>query len=282
MKKSIIAFATAVAILSMALAGCGSNTSSSTQTSSADTVSNTSSTQSRVNPDSDQPVGYQLELPKDGEEYAIIETSMGAMKMRLFANATPKTVENFTTLAKQGYYDGQIFHRVINEFMIQGGDPTGTGTGGKNIWDTDGFEDEFAANLLNIRGSVAMANRGKNTNGSQFFINQKKPESFEGWDYYTTLFQNFRENQQSFLESYGSCPNMFRVRDNVKNLYEQYGGNPKLDGYYSVNQTGHTVFGQVFEGLEVLDSIAAVEVDNADKPVTDVVIQTIKIEVYNA
>lgn len=276
MKKQIIGFIAATAVLSIALVGCGSAAPSSSVSSSV------SSTESRVNSDANEPVGYQLEMPKDGEEIAIIETSMGTMKMRLFANAAPKTVENFTTLAKKGYYDGQIFHRVINDFMIQGGDPTGTGTGGENIWGTDGFEDEFNANLLNIRGSVAMANKGKNTNGSQFFINQKKAESFEGWDYYVSLHQKFRQDQASFISSYGSCPNMYRVTDEVMNLYEQHGGSPMLDGYYSVNQKGHTVFGQVFEGLDVLDKIAAVEVDSkTDKPVTDVVINSVKIEEYH-
>lgn len=136
---------------------------------------------------------------------------------------------------------------------------------------------------MNIRGSVAMANRGKNTNGSQFFINQKKAESFEGWDYYTSLYNNFRQNQSAFLQAYGSCPNVYRITDDVKTLYEQNGGSPTLDGYYSVNQTGHTVFGQIFEGLDVLDAIAAVETDsNTDKPLTDVVINSITIEQYHA
>lgn len=281
MKKQIIALLAAALVVGTALVGCGSDDGQSSQTSSTD--SSVSTVSSRVNPDASEPVGYQLELPKDGEEIAVIETSMGTMKMRLFANAAPKTVENFTTLAKQGYYDGQIFHRVINDFMIQGGDPTGTGSGGESIWGANGFEDEFNANLLNIRGSVAMANRGKNTNGSQFFINQKKAESFEGWDYYQSLYQNFRQNQSAFIQAYGSCPNVYRITDDVKKIYEQNGGSPKLDGYYSVNQTGHTVFGQVFDGLDVLDKIAAVEVDsNTDKPKTDVVIESIKIEPYKA
>ena len=253
MKKQMIGLLAAVVAISAALVGCGSNNGQSSQASSAE--SSVSSTVSRVNEDADKPVGYQLDLPAEGEEIAVIDTNMGVMKMRLFPNAAPKTVENFTTLAKQGYYNGQIFHRVINDFMIQGGDPTGTGTGGENIWGTDGFEDEFNANLLNIRGSVAMANRGN----------------------------NFRQNQSAFLQAYGSCPNIYRITDDVKTLYEQNGGSPTLDGYYSVNQTGHTVFGQIFEGLDVLDAIAAVETDsNTDKPLTDVVINSITIEQYHA
>ncbi len=225
----------------------------------------------------------QLDLENAKGPKAVIKTNRGDITVQLFPEQAPKTVKNFVELAKKGYYDGVIFHRVIPDFMIQGGDPTGTGTGGENIWGTEGFEDEFNANLLNIRGSVAMANRGKNTNGSQFFINQKKAESFEGWDYYTSLYNNFRQNQSAFLQAYGSCPNVYRITDDVKTLYEQNGGSPTLDGYYSVNQTGHTVFGQIFEGLDVLDAIAAVETDsNTDKPLTDVVINSITIEQYHA
>ena len=221
--------------------------------------------------------------PKVGDTVAVLHTNYGDIAMSFFPKYAPKGVENFQTLAKEKKYNNSIFHRVIKNFMIQGGDPTGTGTGGENIWGTEGFEDEFNANLLNIRGSVAMANRGKNTNGSQFFINQKKAESFEGWDYYTSLYNNFRQNQSAFLQAYGSCPNVYRITDDVKTLYEQNGGSPTLDGYYSVNQTGHTVFGQIFEGLDVLDAIAAVETDsNTDKPLTDVVINSITIEQYHA
>ena len=278
MKKQVIALLTAALLAGAVFTGCGSDGQSSQPE-----TSSVSSTSSRVNADADKPVGYQLELPQEGEEIAVIDTSMGTMKMRLFPNAAPKAVENFTTLAKQGYYNGQIFHRVINNFMIQGGDPTATGMGGKNIWDTDGFEDEFVANLLNIRGSVAMANSGKNTNGSQFFINQKKADDFEGWDYYTNLYNTFRQDPTTYLQYYGSCPNVYRITDEVKALYEQQGGSPSLDGYYSVNQRGHTVFGQVFEGLDVLDSIAAVETDSStDKPLQDVTVNSITIEEYHA
>ena len=118
MKKQMIGLLAAVVAISAALVGCGSNNGQSSQVSSAE--SSVSSTVSRVNEDADKPVGYQLDLPAEGEEIAVIDTNMGVMKMRLFPNAAPKTVENFTTLAKQGYYNGQIFHRVINDFMIQG------------------------------------------------------------------------------------------------------------------------------------------------------------------
>ncbi|AXX94260.1 peptidylprolyl isomerase [Arcobacter ellisii] len=101
---------------------------------------------------------------------ALFETSKGNIEIELRPDLAPKAVENFTTLAKKGYYNGQIFHRVIQNFMIQGGDPTGTGTGGESIWNQP-FEDEFAPNaVFDKAGILAMANKGPNTNGSQFFI----------------------------------------------------------------------------------------------------------------
>ena len=101
---------------------------------------------------------------------ATIETTKGNIKIELRADIAPKTVENFVTHSKNDYYNGQIFHRVIKDFMIQGGDPTGTGTGGESIWN-EPFKDEFAPNaVFDKAGILAMANRGPNTNGSQFFI----------------------------------------------------------------------------------------------------------------
>ena len=119
-------------------------------------------------------LGYQLDPPKAGEQVAVLDTSMGTIKIRLFPEEAPKTVENFTGLIEKGYYDGLTFHRVIDDFMIQGGDPNGDGTGGESIWG-EPFEDEFSETLVNLRGSLAMANSGANTNGSQFFINQAGP-----------------------------------------------------------------------------------------------------------
>jgi peptidyl-prolyl cis-trans isomerase B (cyclophilin B) len=96
---------------------------------------------------------------------AILHTSEGAIELELYPNEAPKTVENFVKLARDGFYEGVIFHRVIPDFMIQGGDPTGTGTGGPGYE----FEDEFNEHRV-VRGALAMANAGPNTNGSQFFI----------------------------------------------------------------------------------------------------------------
>lgn len=100
----------------------------------------------------------------------VLETTQGNITLELFPKIAPKAVENFITHVKNGYYDGIVFHRIIKGFMIQGGDPTGTGRGGESIWKKP-FEDEFAPNVVfNKKGILAMANAGPRTNGSQFFI----------------------------------------------------------------------------------------------------------------
>ena len=195
----------------------------------------------------------QLALPVKGDTIAVMTTNMGTIKIKLFPEQCPKTVENFTTKAKEGYYEGIIFHRVINNFMIQGGDPTGTGRGGESIWGGS-FEDEFDLSLHNLRGALSMANAGPNTNGSQFFIVQAGV--VDG-------------NLMAQMEMIGD--KMFPA-DCIAD-YKKVGGTPWLD-------FKHTVFGQVFEGMDVVDTIAAVRVDMLDKPFDDVVIEKIEIETF--
>ena len=180
MKNKRIKTIIALAMIAAAVAtGCSSNgstsktestssASSSTTESSKETTSSTSSTDSSaiinkvfveptVYDDKEHEVGYQLEKPKVGDTVAIMETSEGTIKIRFFPEAAPKAVENFVTHAKDGYYNGLTFHRVIKDFMIQGGDPLGNGTGGESIYGKS-FEDEFSNKLFNIRGSLSMAN----------------------------------------------------------------------------------------------------------------------------
>ena len=194
---------------------------------------------------------HQLNKPTENDTIAIIKTNMGEIKIKLFPQFAPKTVENFTTHAKNGYYDGLIFHRVIKDFMIQGGDPTGTGCGGESIWGRS-FEDEFTSELHNLRGALSMANAGPNTNGSQFFIVQANncPEDF--------IMQMKQIDEKVF-------PN------ECVEAYEEIGGTPWLD-------FRHTVFGQVYDGMDVVDAIANVATKAQDKPVSDVIIETIIIE----
>jgi len=122
--------------------------------------------------ENDQVKPQETQTKKESKEMtvAVIKTNMGTIEIELFADQTPKTVENFVGHADSGYYNGVIFHRVIQNFMIQGGDPTGTGRGGESIWGKP-FADEIVPSLtFDEPGILAMANAGPNTNGSQFFI----------------------------------------------------------------------------------------------------------------
>ncbi len=191
----------------------------------------------------------QLEKPISGDTVAIMHTTMGDIKIKLFKDETPKTFENFTTHAKNGYYNGLIFHRVIKDFMIQGGDPMGTGMGGESIWGRS-FEDEFTPNLHNLRGALSMANAGPNTNGSQFFIVQAD-----------TCPQNMLSQMEDLSDAYPP---------ECAKAYAEMGGTPWLD-------FRHTVFGQVYEGMDVVDKIANTKVGMNDKPMFDVTIESIEI-----
>ncbi len=165
----------------------------------------------------------QTAMPVKGEQIVVMKTTLGTIKIKLFPKFVPKTVENFVGLVSKGYYDGLIFHRVIPDFMVQGGDPTGTGMGGESLWGGK-FEDEFNPNLHNVRGTLSMANSGPGTNGSQFFI-------------------------------------------------VQAAATPWLDGR-------HTVFGQVFEGLDVVDKIVNVKRDGNDKPLKEVKMTKVSLGTY--
>ncbi len=193
----------------------------------------------------------QLEPVKSGDIVAVMHTNMGDIEIKLFPEKAPKTVENFTTHAKNGYYNGIVFHRVIKDFMIQGGDPTATGMGGESIWGHS-FEDEFTPELHNLRGALCMANAGPNTNGSQFFIVQA-----------SEVPANMLEQMRDLADR--------GFPAEITEAYANLGGTPWLD-------FRHTVFGQVVEGMDTVDAIASVEVAAADKPVNDVVINSIEIK----
>ena len=194
----------------------------------------------------------QLEPLQSGDVAAVMHTNMGDITIKLFPSLAPRTVENFVTHSKNGYYDGLIFHRVIKDFMIQGGDPTGTGMGGESIWGGN-FEDEFSADLHNLRGALSMANAGPGTNSSQFFIVQ------------ASSVPDGMIDQMHALADRG-------FPEEITAAYEDLGGTPWLD-------FKHTVFGQVTEGMDVVDAIAATKVGAGDKPIEDVVINSIDIKI---
>ena len=152
-------------------------------------------------------------------------TNYGVVKIKLFPELVPETVKNFTELAKKGFYDGLIFHRVINDFMIQGGDPLGNGAGGESYKGPGtNIPDEFNQELTHLRGALSTANAGPNTGSSQFFIVQAE------------------------------------------------GGTHYLDGR-------HAVFGQVYEGMEVVDEIAGVKTGAGDVPLEKVVMEKVEIKI---
>ena len=201
-----------------------------------------------VNDSKEKVVGYpQLSTEvADNEEVVVMNTTLGPIKLKLFPEIAPKTVENFLTHAKEGYYDGVIFHRVMDEFMIQGGDPTGTGAGGESIYG-DSFEDEFSDSVFHFRGALAMANAGPNTNGSQFFIVQK-----------TEVEEAHLDQEKPLVYS-----------DEIRKAYEEMGGTPHLDH-------SHTVFGQVIEGMDTVDKIAKAKASET-RPIEDIIIESIEI-----
>ena len=231
-------------------------------------------------------LGWQLEAPEAGEEIAVVTMQSGEVfKIRFFPNEAPKAVYNFKLHAIQGYFDGMALHRVIENFMIQGGSPNGTGTDGESVWGQD-FEDEFDKSLVNIDGALSMANAGPGTNGSQFFINcTATPTTSEMWTYYESQYEQFQELYKENKEAIDANPNAktldtSKITDEYKKLYEEHGGNMHLDGAYSTNGTGHTVFGQVFEGMDGVYELSKADTDDNDKPTTDMVIESVKIEAY--
>lgn len=231
----------------------------------------------------------QIAETAEGEIIAVMHTSKGDITLRLFPDKAPKAVENFVTHAKEGYYDGLTFHRVIKNFMIQGGDPKGDGTGGESIFEGGKFDDEITDTLRSFRGALCMANAGPNTNGSQFYIVQNskidktykdilktllnnQDKLFKDLDIQTkgTLMDTFKDHDKFFAEN-----STVKVSDiypeEVIYKYMKDGGAPYLD-------FGYTIFGQVKEGMETVDAIADVETQMGDKPAEDIFINSIDVE----
>lgn len=263
MKKTYFLITVIVMIaLLFVLTGCGNkkeeisskNTNSANKTTS---VTNTTSDTEEKDFDYKSAAEEQMSMPKNGETVAIITVKdFGDIKVKFFKNVAPKAVENFINHSKEGYYNGVTFHRVIDEFMIQGGDPLGTGTGGESIWG-EGFGTELDQKLVPYRGSLCMAMSSlPNSIGSQFFITQA----------------NYSESMETALKKAG-------YPDGLLEQYKEYGGYLSLYMQY-------TVFGQVYEGMDVVDKIAKVKTETTedgqeDKPVEDVVIEKITVTTYS-
>ncbi|MBF1732051.1 peptidylprolyl isomerase [Granulicatella sp. 20925_1_45] len=190
----------------------------------------------------------QLNEVNENNPLVTVHTNLGDFTLELFPEVAPKTVENFVTHAKNGYYNGVIFHRVIEDFMIQGGDPTGTGMGGESIYGRT-FEDEFSREAFNLYGTLSMANAGPNTNGSQFFIVTAKQVPAQ-------MLKQLKD---------GGWP------EEIVEEYAKVGGTPWLDHR-------HTVFGRVVEGMDVVLKIEGVERNAQDRPLEDVVIESMDVK----
>ena len=190
----------------------------------------------------------QLNEVNEKNPLVTVHTNLGDFTLELFPEVAPKTVENFVTHAKNGYYNGVIFHRVIEDFMIQGGDPTGTGMGGESIYGRT-FEDEFSREAFNLYGTLSMANAGPNTNGSQFFIVTAKQVPAQ-------MLKQLKD---------GGWP------EEIVEGYAKVGGTPWLDHR-------HTVFGRVVEGMDVVLKIEGVERNAQDRPLEDVVIESMDVK----
>lgn len=230
MKKRVIAIIACITVICGVLCGCGQKTVNL----------------SRVESDE-----MQFAQPASGDTVAVIKTNMGDIKVVLYPKLAPLAVENFVTHAQNGYYNGVTFHRVIEDFVIQSGDPEGTGNGGNSIWQLP-FSDEFSDKLHHYTGALSMANSGEDTNRSQFFIVTSQPKGIT-------------DEIAALMAEAG-------WRAEIIDAYRQAGGAPNLD-------YRHTVFGQVYDGLEIAFDISFVKTDDNDRPKEAVVIETIEISV---
>lgn len=200
--------------------------------------------------------------PQVGDDIIIMKFQGydGEVKIRLFPEYAELGVENFVGLANNGYYDGLTFHRIISDFMIQGGDPLGNGTGGESVWGGK-FDGGTSDKLTHAAGALAYANsKTTETDGSQFYI---------------VTGATYNDDYISVLESNG-----MKFSDDVKKILATAGGAPWLDG-------GYTIFGQVYEGLDIIFSIQDVEVyqsnpfsSEASTPVEPVVLEYVKVGKY--
>lgn len=191
--------------------------------------------------------------PYPGSEIAVMEIKdYGTIKIKFYEDVAPKAVENFIGLAKKGYYDNVTFHRVIEDFMIQGGDPTGTGTGGESFFGSD-FGPEYKDGYFPYRGTLCMASVPgiENSLSSQFFIVQAGPEISRS---------GAVDSKEKKLPAL------------IERLYMEKGGAAHL-------YKAHTVFGYVYEGIDIIDKIAETKTnDDNNKPLKDVIIKSVKIE----
>ncbi|MDO4566979.1 MAG: peptidylprolyl isomerase [Oscillospiraceae bacterium] len=194
----------------------------------------------------------QLRTPAEGATIAVFETSLGSFSALIFESEAPLAAENFISLANSGYYNGLSFHSVAENFVAKTGDPSGTGRGGQSVWG-EPFKNEYSQQLHHYIGALGMANSAENQNGSQFYFVTGEAVSAEALEEMRSLGYS----------------------EEVVSAYESEGGQPGLDYKY-------TVFGQVYEGLEVLEKINKVNTDASDKPRREITLISLTISSYSA
>ena len=316
----------AITLSLVLLAGCGAESSSDVPAPSTTPTATPTTAPEQSTPPTDSgdkvappesvsthkwAAGYlpQFETPEAGTPIVTLKTDMGDIKIMLFPQAAPLAVENFVTHCENGYYDGLTFHRILQEFVIQGGDPLGNGTGGESIWNTN-FQDEVSSNLFHFRGALSMAKAGYAGNGSQFFIVNASPAALPGigeLDEAGTenVMMRMRSNEENTvfnnriineiakgekteaeldefittLEEEGNKRIQAGLTDEHKKALQ-----PAIDKYAEIGGAAHldfvhTVFGQVIEGMDVVDKITAVEVNADGMPATPVVINSTTVEI---
>jgi cyclophilin family peptidyl-prolyl cis-trans isomerase len=220
----------------------------------------------------------QLEPLTKGEELAVMHTNYGDITLRFFPEEAPLAVENFITQAKNGFYDGLVFHRVIDGFMIQGGCPNGAGNGGESIY-REGLGLERSFNLHHFRGALAAAHSGPGrTIGTQFYIVQSPQITQSMAEYFRFLTTVQDETAGEFSDG-----RHIYVRDvwntDMLEHFINHGGTTHLDWQWNNGGYGHTVFGHVVSGMETVDSIAGTETMR-ERPIEDVIIESISFIVY--
>ena len=259
MLKKVIAAVMCSVMAAVSLTSCGDDAASNSKSKKDDLKDDNSSSVSESEKDSKSESASSIANftePKKGEQVILMKVKdYGEIKIKLFPEYADKGVENFVELAKKGYYDGLTFHRVINDFMIQGGDPLGNGTGGESIWG-EKFDGGTDSHLIHAAGAVAYANSGStDTNGSQFYIVTGHVYDSE------TLSQMASYYRITFSEE-------------AQKIYTEVGGTPWLDGSY-------TVFGQVYDGLDVVFQIQEAETDPSNKPLESIIMESVTVGEYD-
>ena len=261
MFKRITAALVCGAVTIGCMCGCGEaqekiNSVTAGNNAAADAVQITSEPCTEAQSPQNVPV-MNFTAPQIGEQIIILNIrDCGEVRFRLFPEYAGEGVENFIALASQGYYDGLTFHRVISDFMIQGGDPLGDGTGGESVWGGK-FEGGCDPHLIHAAGAVAYANNGStSTNGSQFYI--------VTGDVYDS------SSLAQMMAYYGMT-----LGEQAQKLYSTIGGAPWLDGSY-------TIFGQVYQGLDIFFGLQYAETDpDTDTPLESIIIDSVTVAEYS-